>query len=110
MVIVGGYAGLSDSFDGASHQSVNDISVIRSMPNIKVIVPADAIETQQAVKAALTCGGPVYIRLCRNPVPVLFEDADPLEIGKIRKMYCKVIIMLTIGTHCATIVPYDIRG
>ncbi len=86
VVFVGGYAGLSDSFDGASHQSVIDLAIMRAMPNMTVIVPADAVELRRALEQSLCHNGPTFIRACRNPTPVLFEDSPPLEIGKIRKI------------------------
>ena len=86
VVLAGGYAGLSDSYDGASHQSILDIAMMRAMPNMTVIVPGDAVEMRQALAAALRWDGPVYIRICRNPTPVLFADAPSFEIGKIRKL------------------------
>ena len=86
VVFAGGYAGLSDSYDGASHQSVLDISVLRAMPNMTVVVPGDAIEVGQALEAALRRNGPTFLRMGRNPTPVLFENAPRLEIGKIRKL------------------------
>lgn len=86
VVLVGNYAGLSDSYDGASHQSILDLSLMRAMPNLTVVVPADAVEARQALAAALRQPGPVYLRMCRNPTPVLFASAPSLEIGKIRKL------------------------
>jgi len=86
VVMAGGYAGLSDSYDGASHQSVTDLAVMRAMPNMAVLVPADAVEVRQALELALTRNGPTFIRLCRNPTPILFEKDPPMEIGKIRKV------------------------
>jgi transketolase len=86
VVFAGSYAGLSDSYDGASHQSIADLAIMRALPNMTVIVPADAIELKQALEAALDCSGPAYIRICRNPTPVLFETAPPFEIGRIRKL------------------------
>ncbi|UCD30608.1 MAG: 1-deoxy-D-xylulose-5-phosphate synthase [Planctomycetota bacterium] len=86
VVFAGGYAGLSDSYDGASHQSVSDLAIMRAMPNMTVIVPADGIEVRQAIQAALGRNGPTFIRLCRNPTPILFENDPPLQIGKIRKI------------------------
>lgn len=86
VTLVGGYAGLSDSFDGASHQSIADIAIMRVMPHMKVLVPADGPEMKQALRLALAEDGPVYIRCSRNPSPVLFEREAPLEIGKIRKL------------------------
>jgi transketolase len=86
VILAGNYAGLSDSYDGASHQSILDLAIMRAMPNLTVVVPADGVELRQALTAALRHNGPVYIRICRNPTPVLFADAPPLEIGKIRKL------------------------
>jgi transketolase len=86
VVFAGTYAGLSDSFDGASHQSVLDVAIMRAMPNMTVVVPADNVEVRQALEAALRRDGPTYIRICRNPTPVLFEGRAPLEIGRIRKL------------------------
>jgi len=86
VVLAGGYAGFSDSYDGASHQAILDIAIMRAMPNMAVVVPGDAIELKQALAQALARNGPTYIRICRNPTPVLFENAPPLEIGKIRKL------------------------
>jgi transketolase len=86
VVLAGAYAGLSDSYDGASHQSVLDLAIMRAMPNMAVVVPADAGELKQALAAALARAGPTFIRICRNPSPVLFDGLPPLEIGKIRKL------------------------
>jgi transketolase len=86
VVFAGGYGGLSDSYDGASHQSVADLAMMRALPNMTVVVPADAVELKQALEAALTLGRPVFIRICRNATPVLFEGCPPLEIGRIRKI------------------------
>ena len=86
VVFAAGYAGLSDSYDGASHQSITDLAVMRSMPNMTVVVPGDGVEVQQALKQALSRPGPTFIRMSRNPSPTLFEGAAELEIGKIRKI------------------------
>ena len=86
VILAGNYAGLSDSYDGASHQSILDVAIMRAMPNMTVVVPADGVELRQALTAALRRDGPTYIRICRNPTPVLFADAPPLEIGKILKL------------------------
>jgi transketolase len=86
VILAGNYAGTSDSFDGASHQSLIDISIMRAMPNMTVIVPVDGLELAQAVEAALRLDGPAYIRICRNPTPALFAGQEPFEIGKIRNL------------------------
>ena len=81
VIIAGGYAGLSDSFDGASHQALTDIAIMRAFPNMTVIVPADAQQVEEAVEEALKIDGPVYLRLCRNPTPEV-AGKKPLKIGK----------------------------
>lgn len=86
VVLAAGYGGLSDSYDGASHQSITDLAVMRAMPNMTVVVPADAGEVRQALQQALRRQGPTFIRLSRNPGPAFFDSDDTLEIGKIRKM------------------------
>jgi len=86
VVLAGGYAGFSDSYDGASHQAILDISIMRAMPNMTVVVPADTVELKQALEQALAHDGPTYLRICRNPTPVLFEGAPPLVVGRIRKI------------------------
>ncbi len=76
------YAGLSDSFDGPTHQAVSDIAAMRGLPEMVVVVPADATEARLAVKAVAEYLGPVYMRLCRNELPVLFDASHPFQIGK----------------------------
>jgi len=77
------HAGISVGEDGASHQAVEDMGIIRSIPNITVISPADAIETRAAVKAAIEYEGPVYLRLGRLAVPVLYDEKTyKFEWGK----------------------------
>ncbi len=69
LVIAGAYGGLSDSYDGASHQSITDIAIMRALPEMEVIVPCDAQMAESALEYALTQKKPVYIRLNRNAVP-----------------------------------------
>lgn len=76
------HAGLTVGEDGASHQSVEDIAIMRAIPNLTVIVPADAVETKQAVRAAAETNGPVYLRLGRQGVPVIYDDDYRFTIGK----------------------------
>lgn len=80
--LAGGYAGVSDSFDGPTHHSITDLAIIRAMPNMAVVVVADAVETKQAVPAVANYPGPVYLRLGRNELPVIFDASHPFEIGK----------------------------
>jgi len=85
VVLAGNYAGLSDSFDGASHQSITDIAIMRAMPNMEVIVPADNSQSAQALEYALSKQNPVYIRINRNAVPDLppaknFSSGEPQKL------------------------------
>jgi transketolase len=86
VILAGNYAGLSDSYDGASHQAILDLAIMRAMPNLTVVAPADAVELRQALAAALRLDGPCFLRICRNPTPVLFADHAPLQLGKIRRL------------------------
>lgn len=80
--IGGAYAGVSDSYDGATHQSVEDIAIVRSIPHMKVLVPADAVETRLATLAAAEINGPVYLRLSRAEIPVIFDQDYSFVFGK----------------------------
>lgn len=76
------HAGITVGEDGATHQAIEDISLMRSIPNMTVIVPADATETYQAVKFAAKYQGPVYLRLGRMPVQDLFGSDYTFQHGK----------------------------
>ncbi len=81
------HAGITVGEDGASHQSVEDIALVRVLPNMTVFVPADAVETKAAVRAAAEMDGPVYIRLGRSGVPVLHdENSFRFEPGRAVKL------------------------
>ena len=70
------HGGITVGEDGASHQALEDISLMRSIPNMIVIVPADATETKQAVEFAAEHNGPVFIRIARTNLPDIFNDND----------------------------------
>lgn len=75
------YAGLSDSFDGPTHHAISDLAILRSLPNLTVVVPADSLAVKRLLPKVAAWDGPVYFRLCRNEVPTIFTaDYDP-EIG-----------------------------
>ena len=80
--IVGSSCGLSDFGDGATHQSFEDLATMRVLPGMTVFCPADAVETKWAVRQVAAIDGPVYIRLNRNDLPVLFDEKTPFETGK----------------------------
>lgn len=76
------HAGLTVGEDGASHQSVADIALMRALPNMTVIVPADGVETEKAIFAAAQHEGPVYLRLGRSGVPILYPADYQFQIGR----------------------------
>lgn len=80
--MAGGFGGLSDYADGASHQSVCDIGIMQAIPNITVVVPSDITETKMAVRAMLEYDGPIYLRLSREGVTEDYGSDHPFEIGK----------------------------
>lgn len=75
------HAGITLGEDGGSHQAIEDLALMRSLPGMTILVPCDARETYSAVKAAAELEGPVYLRLARLPSPV-FERRLPFEVGK----------------------------
>jgi transketolase len=80
--VVATHGGVTVGEDGGSHQSVEDIAIMRAIPNMTVIVPADGVETKSAIRAVAAYNGPVYVRLGRNKVPTLFPDDHQFTIGK----------------------------
>ncbi len=86
--LAGSSAGITQGPDGATHQSVLDVALMRSLPNMCVVVPSDAEEARLATKAAARREGPVYLRLSRYETPVWRETGTPFEIGKaeVRRM------------------------
>jgi transketolase len=80
--IVASHAGVTVGGDGASHQIAEDIALMRTLPNMTVVVPADANETYKAVRAVADWPGPCYVRLGRVDFPVITSKEDPFEIGK----------------------------
>jgi len=80
---VGAYGGLSDSYDGASHQAIEDVSIMRSLPNLTVVVPSDEYSARASVAAVAEYFGPVYLRLSRAEAPPVYSaDNCPFIIGK----------------------------
>jgi transketolase len=80
--IGGAHGGISVGPDGATHQAMEEISIIRSIPNMKIIVPADYWESYKATMAAADVDGPVYIRFGREDVPVVTAEDTPFTFGK----------------------------
>jgi len=84
--IVGSSCGLSDAGDGATHQSIEDVAIMRAIPNMTVIVPVDAEETRKVVRASLQHQGPIYIRINRSSLPLLTDPQTVFSIGKMNPM------------------------
>ena len=84
--IVATHSGVTVGEDGGSHAAIEDISLMRSVPNMTVLVPADGPETMQAIRKAAAMDGPVYIRLGRSKVPVIYGDDYVFEIGKASRL------------------------
>lgn len=80
--IIGHHSGLLTGYDGGSHQALEDIALMRVLPNIKVIVPVDAIEAKKATLAAAKIWGPVYLRLAREKTPLITTEETPFVPGK----------------------------
>lgn len=87
--IVGAHAGITVGPDGATHQMTEDIAIMRAMPNMVVIAPADVHEARKATLAAAKHNGPVYFRLGRSDTPVVTTPESPFEIGKAVKMFSR---------------------
>jgi len=80
--IIGSSCGLSDFGDGSTHQSIEDVSIMRALPNMAVIVPADGNETRAMTRALADYPGPVYMRITRNDLPDVMPENTPFTVGK----------------------------
>ena len=85
--IVGSHAGLSVGPDGATHQALEDVAIMRALPNMVVVVPVDSIEAKKATIALAYNSKPSYIRLSREKIPVITTEQTPFEIGKAQVFY-----------------------
>lgn len=80
--LVGSFAGLSNFKDGPTHHSITDVAIMRALPNLTVLVPSDSTEAKKMIPAMAEHVGPVYIRLSRAEMPVIFDESHRVEIGK----------------------------
>ncbi|MBI3581985.1 MAG: transketolase family protein [Nitrospinae bacterium] len=104
--IVASHGGVTVGPDGPSHQAGEDVAIMRAIPGMTVIVPADAYDTAAAVRAAEEFTGPVYIRLTRDKFPVIYEESRKFEIGRATTMKNgSDVTFITCGlmTHAALI-------
>lgn len=95
--LLGGYSGLSDFKDGATHHAIEDIAIMRALPNMVVVSPADATEVKKMLPLVVEYDGPVYMRVSRAEVPVVFGNAHKVEIGKgfVLRQGCDVTLIGT---------------
>lgn len=87
VVIVGSHAGISVGPDGGTHQAIEDMAIMRVIPNMVVISPCDAIEARKATLALAKSKEPAYLRLAREKTPIMTTDDTPFEIGKAQIMF-----------------------
>lgn len=81
--VCGSSSGLSDFGDGSTHQAIEDVSIMRAIPNMTVLVPVDAVETRKMVRAMAAWQGPVYLRVNRSELPIITSEEGAYEIGKL---------------------------
>lgn len=135
--IIGHHCGLLTGPDGATHQSLEDIALMRVIPNMKVIVPCDSIEARKATVAISQVWGPNYLRLSREKTPIITTNQTPFLIGKVLPLWVSKknkpeVLMISSGPityntllaakelekekigsvvlNCATIKPLDEKG
>lgn len=84
--ICGSSAGLSDYGDGKTHQGVEDVALMRALPNMTVVCPADSVEVEKIMGCVMDWNGPVYIRINRNDLPFVYPSDEPYSIGKVTQL------------------------
>ncbi|MFH0928356.1 MAG: transketolase family protein [bacterium] len=82
VIIAGAHSGVSVGPDGATHQAIEDIALMRVLPNMTVIAPSDSVETKKATLAALDVPGPVYLRFTREKTPIFTTTKTPFKVGQ----------------------------
>jgi transketolase len=87
VIIVGSHAGVSVGPDGGTHQAIEDMAIMRVMPNMMVVSPCDSIEAKKATMALAQAGKPAYIRLIREKTPVITTENSPFELGKAQTVF-----------------------
>jgi transketolase len=80
------HGGVTPANDGASHQAIEDMGILRTIPNMTVVMPADYSSARKLVRAAAEYAGPVYLRFTRDAVPVIYDENEEFEIGKAKKL------------------------
>ena len=80
------HGGVTPANDGASHQAIEDMGILRTIPNMTVVMPADYASARKLVRAAAGYDGPVYLRFTRDAVPVIYDEGEEFEIGRAKKL------------------------
>ena len=80
------HGGVTPANDGASHQAIEDMGILRTIPNMTVVMPADYASARKLVRAAAEFDGPVYLRFTRDAVPVIYDEDEEFEIGRAKKL------------------------
>jgi len=107
--LMAAYAGLSDSFDGPTHHAISDVAIMRSLPNMTVVVPSDPVAVDRLLPQVATSSGPIYFRLNRNDVPGIFDGdyapvlgrAWPVRPGRDVTLVCNGLMV----SRCLEAVP-----
>lgn len=81
-IMVGSHGGVSNALDGGSAHALEDLAYMRALPNMTVLFPVDGVQMRQALDAAVAMNGPVYLRLYREPTPIITSESDAFEVGK----------------------------
>lgn len=111
--IIGSHAGLYTGPDGATHQMLEDIALMRVLPHMVVIVPGDSIEAEKATRAIAENGKPSYLRLAREKTPIFSTEDSPFEIGKayvLREGYDVSLIGTGTMTHALLLVAQNLEA
>ena len=80
------HGGVTPANDGASHQAIEDMGILRTIPNMTIVMPADYASARRLVRAAAEFDGPVYLRFTRDAVPVIYDENEEFKIGKAKKL------------------------
>ncbi|MBV8066938.1 MAG: transketolase family protein [Candidatus Eremiobacteraeota bacterium] len=125
--IAGAHAGVSVGPDGATHQAIEDIAIMRVIPHMTVVVPCDSIQTKKATLALTEREGPVYLRFAREKSPIVTTEETPFEVGRAQVMRegadvaiiaCGILVynaliaaqqLETEGIHCAVINNHTVK-
>src|SRR3989338_5762724 len=95
--IVGSHTGVSVGADGGTHKALEDIALMRVMPNMDVISPCDSIEAKKATLALAKTGKPGYLRLAREKTPIITTEDSPFEIGKAEMFWLPEVGLAQVG-------------